>query len=89
MLLEGKLQVVTFTSASAVKNFVQIYGADQAADLLSRTCVATIGPVTTEAAERLGIKVTVQAAPYTVPALVEAIARHMTAVKAAVAPAGA
>jgi uroporphyrinogen III methyltransferase/synthase len=89
MLLEGKLQVVTFTSASAVKNFVQIYGADQAADLLSRTCVATIGPVTTEAAERLGIKVTVQASPYTVPALVEAIARHMTAVKAAVATAGA
>jgi uroporphyrinogen III methyltransferase/synthase len=89
MLLDGELQVVTFTSASAVKNFVQIYGADQAADLLSRTCVATIGPVTTEAAERLGIKITVQASPYTVPALVDAIARHMTAVKAAVATAGA
>ena len=89
MLLDGELQVVTFTSASAVKNFVQIYGADQAADLLSRTCVATIGPVTSEAAARLGIKVTVQASPYTVPAMVEAIARHITAAKAGVAPAGA
>jgi uroporphyrinogen III methyltransferase / synthase len=89
MLLDGELQVVTFTSASAVKNFVQIYGADQAADLLSRTCVATIGPVTTEAAGRLGIKVTVQASPYTVPAMVEAIARHVAAAKAGVATAGA
>ena len=63
MLLDGELQVVTFTSASAVRTSCRIYGAEQAADLLSRTCVATIGPVTTEAAERLGIKVAVQASP--------------------------
>ena len=37
MLLDGELQVVTFTSASAVRNFAKIYGAEQAADLLSRT----------------------------------------------------
>jgi uroporphyrinogen III methyltransferase/synthase len=89
MLLDGELHVVTFTSGSAVKNFVQIYGADQAADLLSRTCVATIGPVTTEVAGRLGIKVTVQASPYTVPAMVEAIARHITSARATAATTGA
>ena len=85
MLLDGELDVVTFTSASAVRNFAQIFGAEQAADLLSRTCVATIGPVTSEAAARLGIQVTVQASTYTVPALVEAIVRHVTAAKAGVA----
>ena len=84
MLLDGELDVVTFTSASAVRNFAQIFGAEQAADLLSRTCVATIGPVTSEAAARLGIPVTVQASTYTVPALVEAIVHHVTAAKAAV-----
>ena len=60
MLLDGELHVVTFTSASAVRNFAKIYGAEQAADLLSRTVVAAIGPVTAEAAARLGIPVHVQ-----------------------------
>ena len=34
MLLDGRIDVVTFTSASAVRNFAKIYGAEQAADLL-------------------------------------------------------
>ena len=63
MLLDGELQVVTFTSASAVRNFAKIYGAEQAADLLSRTVVAAIGPVTAEAAARLGIQVTCSPPP--------------------------
>ena len=87
MLLDGELDVVTFTSASAVRNFATIFGAEQAADLLSRTCVATIGPATSEAAARLGIPVTVQASTYTVPALVEAIVRHVAAARASSAEA--
>src|SRR5690606_2245283 len=74
MLLEGRIDVVTFTSASAVRNFARIYGTDAAVDLLQRTTVATIGPVTAEAARQLGITVTVQPASYTIPGLVDAIA---------------
>ena len=55
MLLEGRIDVVTFTSASAVRNFAKIYGAEQAADLLQNTVVAAIGPVTADAAAQLGI----------------------------------
>jgi uroporphyrinogen III methyltransferase/synthase len=85
MLLDGEIHVVTFLSASAVRNFAKIFGAEQAADLLNRTVVAAIGPVTAEAAARLGINVTVQpASTYTVPALVEAIVAHVTAAKAVV-----
>jgi uroporphyrinogen III methyltransferase/synthase len=76
MLLEGRIDVVTFTSASAVRNFSSLYGAEQVADLLKRTAVAVIGPVTAEAATQLGIPVAIQPAPYTVPAMVEAIAAH-------------
>jgi uroporphyrinogen III methyltransferase/synthase len=79
MLLEGKIDVVTFTSPSAVRNFARLFGAEPAADLLKSTVVATIGPVTAEAAAQLGIGVTVQPATYTVPALVEAIAAHYAA----------
>jgi uroporphyrinogen III methyltransferase/synthase len=83
MLLDGEIDVVTFTSASAVRNFTKVVGTEQAADLLNRTTVAAIGPVTAEAAARLGIKVAVQPTTYTVPALVDAIVTHMVARPAA------
>ena len=82
MLLEGGLDVVTFTSASAVRNFARIYGADQVADLLKNTVVAVIGPVTADAATQLGIPVTIQPATYTISALVDAIAAHFAVAKA-------
>ena len=76
MLLERRIDVVTFTSASAVRNLVNVLGADPAADLLRTTLVASIGPVTAEAAGRHGIQTTIMPAQYTVPALVDAIVKH-------------
>ena len=76
MLLEGRIDVVTFTSASAVRSFVDTYGAEAATDVLSRTAVATIGPVTATAAAARGIRVTIQPSVFTIPALVDAIAAH-------------
>jgi uroporphyrinogen III methyltransferase/synthase len=77
MLLEKRVDVVTFTSASTVKNFVQIFGAEQAADLLNATTVASIGPVTAEAAEQYGIRTAIMPREYTIPALVDAIVDHV------------
>jgi uroporphyrinogen III methyltransferase/synthase len=82
-LLEGRIDVVTFTSGSAVRNFAKIYGAEQVVDLLKRTVVAVIGPTTAESARSLGIPVTVQPSPSTVPALVDAIAAHYAASRSA------
>jgi uroporphyrinogen III methyltransferase/synthase len=76
MLLDGRIDVVTFTSASAVRNFLKVYGSDQAVDLLNTTIVATIGPVTAETATQLGIRVDIQPTTYTIPALVDAIAAY-------------
>lgn len=76
LLLEGRIDVVTFTSASAVRNFVRVYGADQVADLLKSTTVAVIGPVTGQAARQAGITVSVEPASYTIGGLVDAIAAH-------------
>jgi uroporphyrinogen III methyltransferase/synthase len=73
MLLERRIDVVTFTSASAVRNFVKVLGAEPAADLLRTTIVASIGPVTAEAATQCNIQTTIMPAAYTVPALVDAI----------------
>ena len=79
MLLEGKIDVATFTSPSAIRNFAKIHGADQVSDLLKHTVVATIGPVTADAARQLGVPVTIQPRTYTIPALVDAIATYYTA----------
>jgi uroporphyrinogen III methyltransferase/synthase len=76
LLLEGRVDVVTFTSPSAVRTFVHLLGAEPAADLLQKTIVASIGPVTAEAAAQYHIQSTIVPQEYTVPALVEAIARH-------------
>ncbi len=76
LLLDRQLDVVTFTSPSAVRSFVRSIGVDQAADLLQQVAVASIGPVTTHAARELGLTVAIQPSTHTVPALVEAIAAH-------------
>ena len=48
-------------------------GAEPAADLLRTTVVASIGPVTAEAAAQYDIHTTIMPAQYTMPALVDAI----------------
>jgi uroporphyrinogen III methyltransferase / synthase len=78
MLLDKQIDAVTFTSASTVKNFAKIFGEEQAADLLNTTVVASIGPVTAEAAQQLGINTTVMPERYTVPDLVDALVEHFS-----------
>jgi uroporphyrinogen III methyltransferase/synthase len=81
MLLDKKVDAVTFTSASTVRNFVRLYGAEPAADLLRSTVVACIGPVTAEAAAQHGIATAVMPAEYTMPGLVDAILKHFEATR--------
>ena len=78
MLLDRQIDAITFTSASTVRNFVQIFGREQAADLLRTTGVASIGPVTAEAAQQLGITTTVMPRRYTIPELVDALVVHFS-----------
>ena len=78
-LLDRRIDVVTFSSASAVRAFVAVYGDDQAADLLSHTAVATIGPVTADAAARYQITPAIVPVSSTMPALVDAIVAHFRA----------
>lgn len=76
MLLDRRIDVVTFTSASTVRNFVKTLGREQAQDLLRQTLVACIGPVTAEAAAQLGIETTIMPTEFTIPSLVDAIVRY-------------
>ena len=75
-ILEGRVDAVTFTSSSTVQHFVAMVGRDAAAS--SQFVAAVIGPVTAATARELGVGGggLVEAAPYTVPGLVEALCRH-------------
>jgi uroporphyrinogen III methyltransferase/synthase len=75
LLAGGEIDVVTFTSSSTVEHLCDALEAP-AAELLARTCVASIGPITTETARKRGVRVDVTAADYTIPGLVAALERH-------------
>jgi uroporphyrinogen III methyltransferase / synthase len=85
MLLERRIDVVTFTSGSAVRNFVRVLGAEPAADLLRGTVVASIGPLTAEAAALANIETSIMPTEHTIPALVDAIVKYFE-VEGAVIP---
>ena len=64
--------VVTFTSSSTVDNFIALYGKA----VLKKSCVASIGPVTSETLRRHGVSVHIEALQYDIPGLVEAMERY-------------
>ncbi len=71
----ARVDAVLFSSSSTVRHVFDALGADASSCLAART-VATIGPVTTETARSLGIRVDAEAAPYTVPAAIAALEAH-------------
>ena len=76
MLIKKEIDVITFTSASTVQNFVAMMGDTSVRDLLANTLIATIGPVTADAARSLGLTVTIVPKAHTIPGLVQAIAAY-------------
>jgi uroporphyrinogen III methyltransferase/synthase len=74
-LKENTLHAVTFTASSTVHHFMELIGSDLAHEL-QQTTIACIGPITAKTAESYGLKVAVQAEPYTVDGLIEAMERY-------------
>ena len=72
-LMAGEVDVVTFTSSSTVRNFVQLIGKENLARLNGKVRFASIGPITTGTAKELGINISMEAKKYTIPGLVEVI----------------
>jgi uroporphyrinogen III methyltransferase/synthase len=75
-LFEAKaLDVVTFTSTSTVDSTLASLG-ERGRELLNGLTLASIGPITSEALERHGLRASVTASEYTVPGLIDALERH-------------
>ncbi|MDZ4384004.1 MAG: uroporphyrinogen-III synthase [Nitrospirota bacterium] len=76
MLRNKEIDVVTFTSGSCVRNFIEILGAEEYKILLKGIRIACISPVTVDAARKYGLEADIVPGNYTVDDLVEAIARY-------------
>jgi len=72
---EGRVDVVTFTSPSTVKNFADLFTPAEAAAIREKVHIAVIGPTTARAAETAGFPPDIEAERSTAADLVEAICR--------------
>jgi uroporphyrinogen-III synthase len=70
--------VITFTSSSTVRNFVDLLGKRAAhSRLLDGVKFASIGPVTSATLREFGLRCDIEAREYTIPGLIQAIANSM------------
>jgi len=76
MLLDGQIDVATFTSASTARNFAAILGRD-VDKIAPGTLFASIGPRTSAAVREAGLDVQIEAEKHTVPHLVKAIVTYL------------
>jgi uroporphyrinogen III methyltransferase/synthase len=74
---EGRIDIVTFTSSSTVRNLLSLLGEDaRALTGNPRPLIACIGPITAKTARESGLTVDVVAEEYTVEGLVEALVKR-------------
>lgn len=72
-LESGEITMTTFTSSSTVSNFVALFDKDKLLKVMEGVKTASIGPITSDTARDLGLKVDMEAEAYTIDGLVQAI----------------
>ncbi|MGD2036409.1 MAG: uroporphyrinogen-III C-methyltransferase [Desulfobacterales bacterium] len=75
-LKDNHIDLITFTSSSTVKNFKALLPAENFTKLIKGVTIASIGPITSDTAKKLGFDVHITAEDYTIPGLVEAILHY-------------
>lgn len=70
------IDLITFTSASGVKNFFKMFPAAAFRKLKKRPIIAAIGPITAREARKSGLKPAIEAREYTFEGLSEAIVKY-------------
>ena len=71
------VDAITFTSASTADHFVKLVGPGKAKALSKKTCFASIGPVTSAALRKHGLKVSCQAVSFTTDGLSETLKKNL------------
>jgi uroporphyrinogen III methyltransferase/synthase len=77
----GKVDMITFTSSSTVRNFLTMVDAEDQEELkrlLTGVRIAAIGPITAKTVTDNGLRVDIQPEEYTIPAMVDAIIQEFS-----------
>lgn len=72
----GKIDMLTFTSSSALDGFMRAAGEETAKEWMKRASVASIGPATSATAHKWGVAPDVEAAESTIPGMARAIVAY-------------
>lgn len=78
-LRNGRIDMVTFTSSSTVRNFKALLPDAEARQLMQGVTVACIGDITAGTARELGFDTDIVAEIFTIPGLCDAIVKHYRA----------
>jgi uroporphyrinogen III methyltransferase/synthase len=76
LLRQRKVDVLTFTSSSTVKNFVTLFGGRNLAEIAGPCAIACIGPITARTVQELGGRPEIIAEEFTTAGLTRAIIAH-------------
>jgi uroporphyrinogen III methyltransferase/synthase len=74
-LQEGRVDLITFTASSTVRNFAQLVGTE-----IGDARVMSIGPITSATARELGLPVHMEAEVHSIPGLIDALTRYAATV---------
>ncbi|MBI1743649.1 uroporphyrinogen-III synthase [Candidatus Acetothermia bacterium] len=77
-LQDAKIDVITFTSASTVRNFASVLSDASFSAIVGGVAIACIGPITAKAVEELGLTVHVVAEEHTIDGLLNAIVKELS-----------
>src|SRR5918992_473051 len=71
-----EVEVITFTSSSTVRNFLQLFNGKNLSDVVNGSAIACIGPITAATVKELGGRAEIVAKEFTTRGLVRAIVEH-------------
>ncbi|HTK82213.1 MAG TPA: uroporphyrinogen-III synthase [Bacteroidota bacterium] len=80
-LMDGGIDIATFTSPSTFKNFCTFFSHGDLSDIFMKTKIAVIGPVTSEAVRNAGFEPAITAKQQTIDSLVESINEYCQALE--------
>lgn len=76
MLTNKEVDVITFTSSSTVTNFVDMFDKYELQEMIKGVVIASIGPITAETAEKLGLKPQIIPKKYTIESFTDEIIEY-------------
>jgi uroporphyrinogen III methyltransferase/synthase len=76
LLGQGKVDAITFTSSSTVKNFVRLFDGRDLNEIAGGSAIVCIGPITAATVKELGGRVEITAREFTVSGLVSALVEY-------------